>query len=71
MEQTLVQLIQEKAGISEAQAQSALDTVVGFLKERLPEPIAGQLDAVLGGSVDPNQLGSMLGALGGLFGKKE
>ena len=49
VESTLVRLIQEKTGISEQQAQMALETVIGFLKEKLPEPLVGQLDAVLGG----------------------
>jgi hypothetical protein len=72
VEQTIVQLIQEKAGISEQQAQTALDTVVGFLKEKLPEPLGSQLNAVLGGNAGGgDQLGSMLGSLGGLLGKKE
>ena len=72
MESTLVHLIQEKTGISEQQAQMALETVIGFLKDKLPEPLAGQLDAVLGGgSGSSDQLGSMLGALGGVFGKQQ
>jgi uncharacterized protein (DUF2267 family) len=72
VEQTIVQLIQEKAGISEQQAQTALDTVVGFLKEKLPEPLGSQFNAVLGGNAGGgDQLGSMLGSLGGLLGKKE
>lgn len=71
MESTLVHLIQEKTGISEQQAQMALETVIGFLKEKLPEPLAGQLDAVIGGSGSNDQLGSMLGAFGGMFGKQQ
>jgi uncharacterized protein (DUF2267 family) len=70
MEKQIVQMIQEKAGISEEQATMALDTVLGFLKDKLPEPIAGQLDAVLkGGSAD--MLGQLSSLAGGLFGKKE
>lgn len=71
MEQSLVKLIQEKTGISEQQAQTALSTVVDFLKEKLPAPIAGQLDAVLGGGGNADQLGAMLGGLGGMLGKKD
>lgn len=71
METTLVKLIQEKAGISEQQAQQALEAVTAFLKERLPEPLAGQLDAVLGGGQGgADQLGALLGSLGGMFGKQ-
>jgi uncharacterized protein (DUF2267 family) len=59
----LVKLVTQKAGISEDQARQAITTVVNFLKERLPAPIAGQLDGVL------NNPG-LAGGLGGLFGKK-
>jgi hypothetical protein len=44
---TLVDLIREKTGVSAEQAQQAIDVVVGFLKEKLPEPIAAQVDTVL------------------------
>jgi hypothetical protein len=69
----LVQQIISKTGISEANARSAIDSVVNFLKAKLPGPIAGQLDGALGsagsalGNVD---LGSISSGLGGLFGKK-
>jgi hypothetical protein len=62
----LVKLIVAKTGISEEQARTAIQTVAGFLKERLPAPIAGQVDAVLAGSA-PN-LGDVGKSLGGLFG---
>jgi hypothetical protein len=70
---TLVQLIQEKTGINESQAQSALDTVIGFLKEKLPEPIAGQLDGLVNSDVGAitDQLGGLAAGLGGLFGQKD
>ena len=67
----IVQLVQEKTGISEEQAKMAVDTVVGYLKDKLPAPIASQVDSVLGadasGTLD--QASSMLGGLGGMFGK--
>jgi hypothetical protein len=66
MKENLVQLVSQKAGIPEAQAKTAVDTVINFLKQKLPAPIAGQIDAVLaGGSVDDITKG-----LGGLLGKK-
>ena len=43
----LVKLVQEKTGLSKAQAKKAVDTVVGFLKYKLPDTNAGQLDNVL------------------------
>jgi hypothetical protein len=69
----LVKLVASKVGISSDQAEKAVTTVLGFLKERLPEPVAGQLDSVIaggsgaGGGLD---LGSVEGTLGGLFGKQ-
>jgi hypothetical protein len=73
MSKTLVQLIQEKTGISEEQAQGALNTVVGFLKEKLPEPISGQIDGLISGDISSaaSQFGSLAAGLGGLFGSKE
>jgi hypothetical protein len=60
----LVDLVVKKTGISEKQAQMAVETVIKFLKDKLPDPIAGQLDTILeGGSVD-----SLLGGLGNLLG---
>jgi hypothetical protein len=62
----LIKLVSKKSGISEAQAKAAVDTVIGFLKQKLPAPIASQIDGVLGGSVP----GDVAKGLGGLFGKK-
>ena len=36
----LIKLVTQKAGISEAQAQQAVETVMGFLKDKLPAPVA-------------------------------
>lgn len=63
----LIQMVQDKAGIDEGQARTAVSTVVGFLKDRLPGPIAGQIDGVIGGqgegegSSPMSGIGSMLG----------
>ena len=62
----LVKMVADKVGISEAQAKQAVDTVLSFLKDRLPEPIGGQIEAALEG--DLSGLGDLLGGLGGLFG---
>ena len=70
----LVRQVAERTGISEAQAQTAVTTVLGFLKGRLPEPIAGQLDSFLGGGASGTEgglggaAGSVLGGLGGMLG---
>lgn len=73
MEQ-LVQLVSEKAGISVESAQKAVDTVLGFIKERLPEPLASQLDGFIGGGgaedgeAGGGMLGDIAGKIGGLLG---
>ncbi len=63
----LVKLVAQKAGIPEDAARTAVNTVLGFLKEKLPAPLAGQIDGLLhGGGVSPD----VLGGLGGILGKK-
>ena len=72
----LIKQVTEKTGISEAQARTAVETVVGFLKDKLPAPVAGQVDGVLGGAAGAvgglaGQAGDMLGGIGGMFGGKK
>jgi nucleoid DNA-binding protein len=43
----LVNIIVQKTGISEENAQKAVQVMLGFLKTRLPAPLAGQLDSFL------------------------
>lgn len=62
----LVKMVSQKAGISEEQAKQAVAQVVEFLKQRLPPPIAAQIDGVLGGGMPDLSQG-----LGGLFGGKK
>ena len=45
----LIKQVTAKAGISEDQARSAVSTVLDFVKTRLPEPIAGQIENVISG----------------------
>jgi len=70
MEQ-LVNQITTRTGISEQQARDAINMVAGFLKDKLPAPIASQVDAALSGQHDDmlNQAQQHLGGLGGLFNK--
>lgn len=66
----LIQQIQQRTGISADQARTAAETAVSFLKDRLPEPVRGQIDGLLGGQGTDggsNPLGGFgnLGNLGG------
>lgn len=70
MEQ-LVQLVAQKANISPDVARVAVQTVLSFLKTKLPAPIASQIDGLIDGSASPDDMVKGGGdLLGGLLGKK-
>lgn len=65
----LIKRITEKTGISEDQARSAVNMVAGFLKDKLPAPLGGQIDNALSGAGGiSDKLGDVAGKVGGLFG---
>jgi hypothetical protein len=68
----LVKLVTDKVGISPDQAQKAVTVVMGFLKNKLPAPLADQLDKVVAGGAGGTGglAGAAESALGGLFDKK-
>jgi nucleoid DNA-binding protein len=43
----LINIIVQKTGISEENAQKAVQATLGFLKTKLPAPVAAQLDPFL------------------------
>jgi uncharacterized protein (DUF2267 family) len=65
----IVKQVAERAGISEDVARKAVEVVVAVLKERLPAPVAGQIDAALSGS-GGSDAGGLAKGLGGLLGKR-
>ena len=66
----LVKLVSQKTGLSEEMAKTAAETVVGFLKEKLPAPITKQIDSVLGGAGAAKSVGDLVKGLGGILGRK-
>ena len=56
----LVKMVAQRIGVSEEQARTAVELVVGHLKNRLPGPLAGQIDGALSGK------GGLGGILGGM-----
>ena len=52
-------------------ATLAVDTVIGFIKEKLPPEFAGQLDGLLSDGGGEAAASGILGKIGGLFGKKD
>jgi hypothetical protein len=70
----LIGQIAQKTGIGEDKARLAAETVVSFLKTKLPGPIGSQLDSALqGGSESLGEKGvgeKLKEGIGGAFGKK-
>jgi hypothetical protein len=71
----LIQIVVSKTGLSEAHARLAVETVLGYLKTKLPAPVAGQIDGLLqgggvAGALGGLDVGAAASALGGLLGKK-
>jgi nucleoid DNA-binding protein len=58
----LINIIVQKTGISEENAQKTVQVMLGFLKTKLPAPVAGQLDSFLSAgtvsSVNPVTFGA-------------
>ena len=49
----LINAIVQKTGISEENAQKAVQVTLGFLKTKLPTPLAAQLDSVFSPGTSP------------------
>ena len=75
----LIKLVQEKTGIPRDKAEMAVETVLDYLDDVLPEPYGGHLkEMITSGNLDDlgdmlgnlGDLGDIAGGLGGLLGKK-
>lgn len=71
----LINVVVQKTGLSQEQATQAVTAVIGFLKTKLPAPIAAHLDSFVAGGASgglgllESEAGEMLkGNLGGVFG---
>ncbi|MCP3999061.1 MAG: hypothetical protein GY722_28960 [bacterium] len=75
----LIKTIQEKTGLPVDKAQDVIETVVGFVADKLPGPIGDQVKGFLGGDDGAEEGGGdkgglldqakdALGGLGGMFG---
>ena len=62
--QQLIDQVTQRTGIPEDKARAAVDTVVGYLKQHLPGPVASQLD----GAVSGQSAGGIAQAAKGMFG---
>ncbi len=68
--ENLIKMVSEKTGISETQAKTAVETVVSFLKDKMPAGIGGQVETFIkgGGSVG-SIAGNVTDKIDGMFGK--
>lgn len=66
----LINQVAQNAGISTGQAQKAIQTVVGFLRDKLPPQVTTQLEGLLGGQSAGGMPGQQqtFGNLGGMPG---
>ncbi len=77
----LIKQLQEKTGLPVDKVQDVIETVAGFVADKLPGPIGDQVKGFLGGDDEPggddggggllDQAKDALGGLGGLLGGKD
>jgi hypothetical protein len=63
----LVQLVSSKTGLNQEMATLAVDTVIGFIKQKLPPELSGQFESLLSGQGSSS---GVMDTLKGIFGKK-
>jgi hypothetical protein len=63
---SLIEQLKSRVGLDDDKAQSAAQTVIEFLKQRLPAPVASQLDNALSGGAAEG----IKDKIGGVFGRK-
>ena len=64
-------MVADKTGIPEEKARQATETVIGYLKDKLPAGVSNQLDSVAAGGSASGGLGSIGGGIGGKLGGRE
>ncbi len=58
--------LMDKLGLDEAISQQAIDMVLGFVKDKLPDNVQGLVDSVVSGEMPDT--GDLLNKAKGLFG---
>lgn len=51
--EALIKMVTEKAGISEAQAKSAVQAIVSFLKDKMPGGLGSQVESFVNSGSTP------------------
>lgn len=67
----LIEAIKQKTGLPADKAKGAAEAALDFLKDKLPAPIASQIDGFLEGNADSiaDSIGDVSDKLKGMFGK--
>lgn len=66
----LVQQIAAQTGLPADQAREVVQTVVNYIKEKLPAPIAAQVDGFLNNQAVDDIAQQAISGIGGLFNKQ-
>ena len=69
--ENLIKMVAEKTGISEEKATTAIQTVVSFLKDKMPGGIGSQLESFIKGGAGSmgDRAGGIKDKIGDMFGK--
>ena len=67
----LITMVAQRTGISEDKARTAVDTVVGFIKDRAPAGLSGQIDSLVSGGEGTGGASGIASQVGNMFGKKD
>lgn len=65
----LIGQVAQKTGLPLDRARTAVETVLAFLKGKLPTALGGQIDQAVSGG-DSSGRGDVAKGLGGMFGKQ-
>lgn len=66
----LIALVMKKTGLPKETAQTAVKTVIDYLKKKLPAPVGAAIDNFLGGKGQAAATDMLSGFLGGTKKKK-
>ncbi len=64
----LIKMVEDRVGLPEDKAKAATDTVLNYVKSKLPGPVASQIDSVVSGG-EGNAIKDAAGKVGSMFGK--
>jgi hypothetical protein len=65
----IIRQVSERTGLPADGARTAAETVINFLKSKLPAALHGQIDQAVSGGA--GALGDVAKGLGGMLGKKQ